>query len=208
MLKSFVTGAVALASATALSGCGAFSGTSEAPMVVGAAADAPIDYLVGPGDEVQVFVWRAPELSTKVRVRPDGRISVPLIEDMPVAGKPPAEVAREIERQLGDYVRDPKVTVMISEFVGQASRQIRVVGQAAKPQAIPFHKDMTVLDVVIAAGGLTQFADGNGAVLVRGADGKQARYRVRLADLMKEGDLSANVPVAPGDLLLIPESWF
>ncbi len=180
---------------------------NEAPPQVKVDKAADGDYLVGPGDMVQVFVWRSPELSTIVKVRPDGRISVPLIEDLDVAGKSPTTIARGIERRLADYVVDPKVTVIVQDFVGPSDRQIRVVGAAVKPQSIPYRKDMTVLDVVIAAGGLTVFADGNGAVLVRQGDAG-GQFRVRLADLMKDADMSANVQVAPGDVLLIPQRWF
>jgi polysaccharide biosynthesis/export protein len=165
------------------------------------------NYLIGTGDSVQVFVWRSPELSAAVRVRPDGRISVPLIEDILVAGKTPLTVSHEIEGRLAEYVHEPKVTVVIQDFIGQADRQIRVVGEAAKPQAIPFRKDMTVLDVVIAAGGLTKYAAGNSAIIVR--QGPEATsYRVRLSDLIYDADMSANVQVAPGDVLMIPQSRY
>lgn len=179
-----------------------------APSVATAEEAGAAGYLIGPGDMVQVFVWRSPELSTTVRVRPDGRISVPLIDDLVVAGKAPTDIARDIEIRLGEYVQAPKVTVIMQDFVGPPERQIRVVGQAAKPQAIPYRRGMTVLDVVIAAGGLTPFAAGNEAVIMRGDAGREAGFRVRLADLMRNGDVSANVQVAPGDVLMIPESWF
>jgi polysaccharide export outer membrane protein len=186
----------------------ACSATPDAPLIATAEVPDEPAYVIGPGDQVQVFVWRNPDLTATINVRPDGRISVPLIEDLLVAGKAPSTVAREIETKLADYVREPKVTVIVNGFVGPADRQIRVVGEAAKPQAIPFRKDMTVLDVLIAAGGLTEFAAGNQALIVRRVAGKQTTFRVRLADLIKGGDMSANAQVAPGDVLLIPQSWF
>lgn len=193
--------------AVGLGACGGPRGP-EAPLLVTVAEDMTTGYLVGPGDMVQVFIWRSPELSTSVRVRPDGRISTPLIEDLEVAGKSPTAIAREIETRLAEFVVEPKVTVVVQDFIGPAERQVRVVGAAAKPQAIPFRKDMTVLDVVIAAGGLTPFADGNMAVIVRrNADG-QSPLRVRLGDLMKKADMTANAQVAPGDVLMIPQRWF
>lgn len=195
----------AMAVAALLAAC---SGSPDAPLMAGVAQSGSSEYQIGPGDQVQVFVWRNQDLTTVVRVRPDGRISVPLIDDLVVVGKSPSQVSREIETKLAYYVREPKVTVIVQDFIGPFDRQIRVVGEAAKPQAIPYRADMTVLDVLIAAGGLTQFANGNGAVIVRRTEGKPSSFRVRLADLMKDGDMGANVEVAPGDVLLIPQSWF
>lgn len=164
-------------------------------------------YKIGALDTLNIQVWRNPELSSTVTVRPDGRISSPLVEDLVAAGRSPAELAREIEKALAKFIRDPVVTVLVSGFQGVYSEQIRIVGEATRPQAVPYRQDMTVLDVMIQAGGLTDFADGNGAVLVRGAEaGKQ--YRIRLKDLLKRGDISANVPVRPGDVVIIPQSWF
>ncbi len=190
-----------------LSAC-ADNSLPEAPATLDTASAAPAEYLIGAGDTLHVFVWHSPELTTTVRVRPDGLISVPLANDVAVGGKTPTAVARELEARLAEYVNDPKVNVIVQDFIGRFDRQIRVVGEAAKPQAIPYRQGMTVLDVVIAAGGLTRFADGNGATLVRTRDRHQTSYRVRLADLIEGGDLHANVPVAPGDLLLIPQNWF
>lgn len=189
----------------ALAAC---SNAPDAPYLTGATQTESSGYVVGPGDSIQVFVWRNPDLSTVVRVRPDGRISVPLIEDLLVAGKNPTDVAREIETKLADYVQEPRVTVIMQDFIGPTDRQIRVVGQAANPQALPYRRDMTVLDVLIAVGGLTPYAAGNNAVIVRKNDGQSSTFRIRLADLMKDGDMSANVHLAPGDVLLIPQSWF
>ena len=164
-------------------------------------------YKIGPLDSVIVNVWRNPELSMTVIVRPDGKISAPLIEDLPALGKDPTTLARDIERALSKYIRDPVVTVIVGGFVGPYPEQIRVVGEAAKPQAIPYRQGMTVLDLMIVVGGLTDFADGNNASILRTSEGGH-QYSVRLKDLLKRGDISANVDVKPGDILLIPQSWF
>jgi polysaccharide export outer membrane protein len=142
-----------------------------------------------------------------VPVRPDGRISTPLVEDVPALGKNPAELARELEKALSKFIRDPVVTVIVNNFVGPNSEQIRIIGEAARPQAVAYRQNMTLLDVMIVVGGLTDFADGNKAVLVRGSE-KGKQYRVRLGDLVRRGDISANVDVQPGDVLIIPQSWF
>ena len=142
-----------------------------------------------------------------VPVRPDGRISTPLVEDVPALGKNPAELARELEKALSKFIRDPVVTVIVNNFNGPSNEQIRIIGEAAKPQAVPYRQNMTLLDVMIVVGGLTDFADGNKAVLVRGSE-KGKQYRVRLGDLVRRGDISANVDVRPGDVLIIPQSWF
>jgi polysaccharide export outer membrane protein len=165
-------------------------------------------YVIGPTDQLNIFVWRQPELSTQAIVRPDGRISVPLIDDLQAAGQTPTQLAGAITTQLKEYIQDPKVSVIVTNFVGPFDRQIRVVGEAAKPQAIPFRRNMTVLDVMIQVGGLTEFASGNRAVLVRGSGGSRANYRLRLNDLLKEGDVAANAPVLPGDVIIIPQSYF
>jgi polysaccharide biosynthesis/export protein len=164
-------------------------------------------YKIGPLDAISIVVWRNPELSASITVRPDGRFSSPLVEDVIAAGRAPAELARDIEVRLAKFVRDPVVTVVVGSFQGVFSEQIRVVGEAARPQSIPYRQGMTVLDLMIQVGGLTDFADGNGAVLVRGAEAG-AQYSVRLKDLLKRGDISANVAVTPGDILIVPQSWF
>lgn len=166
------------------------------------------DYLIGPGDNLQIFVWRNPELTATVPVRPDGRISVPLVEDMPAVGKTPTTLARDLEGVLKQYVQEPIVNVIVTGFVGPFAQQVRVVGEAAKPQAIPYRANMSLLDVMIDVGGLTRFASGNRSVIVRKVDGKEAEERVRLDDLLKDGDVSANVRVLPGDILIIPQTYF
>ncbi|MBV8380719.1 MAG: polysaccharide export protein [Paucibacter sp.] len=166
------------------------------------------NYIVGAGDSLNIIVWRNPELSMVVPVRPDGKISTPLIDDLAAQGKSPVMIARDIEQQLSKYVRDPVVTVIVTSFVGPYSQQIRVVGEAAKPQFLPYKQNMTVLDVMIAVGGLTDFADGNAATILRASHDQQTQYSVRLKDLLKRGDISANVEMQPGDILVIPQSFF
>jgi polysaccharide export outer membrane protein len=165
-------------------------------------------YLVGPGDNLNIFVWRNPELSGAFLVRPDGMISTSLVEDISVSGKTPTQVARDMEQVLGQFIRDPIVTVSVSGFVGPFSEQVRVIGAAANPQAVNYRQYMTLLDLMIQVGGLTDFASGNRAQLVRTVDGRQISYRVRLDDLIRDGDIRANVDVLPGDIVIIPEAWF
>lgn len=165
------------------------------------------DYLIGAGDMLNIVVWRSPELSMTVPVRPDGKISAPLVEDMPASGKSTTALARDIEKALAQFVREPVVTVVVTNFVGRYSEQIRVVGEAAKPQVLPYRQKMTLLDVMIAVGGMTDFASGNKASILRTAEGNK-QYSVRLNDLIKRGDFSANVEMRPGDVLVIPQSWF
>ncbi|WP_242464019.1 XrtA/PEP-CTERM system exopolysaccharide export protein [Thiococcus pfennigii] len=164
------------------------------------------DYLIAPGDTLAVFVWAEPDLSiVNVPVRPDGKITTPLAEDIVAAGKTASGLAREIEQELRAYIRKPVVTVSVTDFVGLYSKQVRVVGAAVEPQSIPYRDGMSVLDVVIAIGGLTEFANGNKAILIRNVDGTEKRYRVRLDDLINRGRISENIQVLPGDVLIIPE---
>jgi len=181
------------------------------PEVASAPAPAKVEqseYRIGPGDTLQVFVWNQPELTVTVPVRPDGMISTPLIAGVPAEGKTATQLAKDLEVALSEFVRNPTVSVMVTGFVGAYADQIRVVGQAAKPQSLPYRANMTVLDVMIAVGGLAEFAAGNRAVLVREQGGQQLRIPVRLRDLLDKGDISANVPLRPGDVLIIPESRF
>jgi polysaccharide export outer membrane protein len=165
-------------------------------------------YKIGPGDSVNIFVWRNPDVSMSVSVRPDGYISAPLMEDVPAAGKTPTELAREVELVLSTYLRDPMVTVIVNGFVGIYTEQIRIIGEAESPQAMLYNDGMTMLDVMIQVGGLTDFAAGNNTTLIRWEEGVQKEYRVRLDDLIKDGDITANVDIKPGDILIIPEAWF
>ena len=176
----------------------------EAPL---SASTQDYNYIIGAGDTLSIIVWRNPELSLSVPVRPDGKVSAPLIDEVLVQGKTSIETAREIEKQLARYLRDPVVTVIVTGFVGPYSEQIRVVGEAAKPQFLPYKQRMTLLDVMIAVGGLTDFAAGNDATILRSSEGTK-QYSVRLKDLIKRGDISANVEMKPGDILIIPQSFF
>ncbi|MFT6071840.1 MAG: polysaccharide export outer membrane protein [Alphaproteobacteria bacterium] len=166
------------------------------------------EYRLGALDSIQIFVWRSPELSTSVSIRPDGKISIPLIEDLEAAGKTSTELAREIENILGAYVKDPLVTVIVGGFTGDLKQQVRIIGQSQKPQSIPYRSGMTILDAMITVGGLLEFADGNNATLTRGSGDKRVTYSLRLDDLIRDGDIGADVPVQPGDVIIIPESQF
>lgn len=188
-----------------LPACASFS--TAYPPAPAAAAAADYNYIVGPGDTLNIIVWRNPELSLSVPVRPDGKVSTPLVDELVAQGKTSVEIARDVEKALSNLVRDPVVTIIVTSFVGPYSEQIRVVGEAAKPQALPYKQNMTVLDVMIAVGGLTDFADGNAASITRASEGDK-RYSVRLKDLIKRGDISANVEMKPGDILIIPQGWF
>lgn len=181
--------------------------SAKYPPAPPSAASSDYRYVIGPGDSVNVVVWRNPELGGSYPVRPDGRMSTPLVEDLEALGKDPTTLARDIEKALSKFIRDPVVTVIVAGFVGPYSEQIRVVGEAAKPQALPYKQKMTLLDVMIAVGGITDFADGNSASILRTAEGNK-QYSVRIRDLIKRGDVSANVDMKPGDVLIIPQSWF
>lgn len=189
-----------------LGACAGFSG-SKYPSAPASAATSDYNYVVGAGDTLNIIVWRNPELSLSVPVRPDGKLSTPLVDELLVQGKTSVEVARDVEKALAKFVRDPVVTVIVTGFVGPYSEQIRVVGEAAKPQFLPYKQKMTLLDVMIAVGGLTDFANGNGASIFRASEGDK-RYNVRIRDLIKRGDISANVEMKPGDVLIIPQGWF
>ncbi|MCD2519372.1 polysaccharide export protein [Massilia sp. G4R7] len=195
--------ALMLAAALALAGC-------ATPMPPSAAALEPVnpDYLIGPGDNVTITVWRNPEVSGAVPVRPDGKITTPLVEDLPAAGKTSTQLARDIEAALAKFIQQPVVTVIVTNFVGNYGDQIRVIGQATRPQALAYRRDMSLMDVLITVGGITEFAAGNKASVIRNVNGKQEKLNVRLDDLIRDGDISANMPMRPGDVLVIPESFF
>jgi polysaccharide export outer membrane protein len=185
----------------ALSGCASYP---PAPKTVD--EQTPVRYQIGPGDTLQISVWNNPEVSTKVEVPPDGYISTPLVQDMLAAGKTSTSLASDIQKALSQYIRNPVVTVIVTKFGGLYSRQIRVIGEAANPQALQYRKGMTLMDVMIAVGGLTEFAAGNRATIIRTVNGERKQYSVRLDDLVRGGDISANVEMLPGDVLIIPES--
>ena len=175
-----------------------------------APAAAPIDpdYVIGPGDTVQVFVWRNPELSVTVPVRPDGKISTPLVEDMVAVGRTSSQLAREVEKVLAEYIRSPQVNIIVTNPLSTNS-QIKVVGEVATPQSVPYRRGLTALDVILAVGGLTEFAAGNRAKIVRkDENGKAREIKVRLDALVRKGKIAENVDVAPGDVLIVPESFF
>jgi polysaccharide export outer membrane protein len=185
----------------------ACASTPDYPPAPPLAATDDYSYIIGGGDTLNIIVWRNPELSLSVPVRPDGKITTPLVDELTVHGKNSVDVAREVEKVLGKFVRDPVVTVIVTTFVGPYSEQVRVVGQAAKPQFLPYKQKMTLLDVMIAVGGLTDFAAGNSATILRSSEGNK-QYSVRLKDLISRGDISANVEMRPGDILIIPQSYF
>jgi polysaccharide export outer membrane protein len=193
----------------ALSGCARAPGPTAAEMHAHSSKD-PSEYVIGSGDTLSVFVYQAPELSEgSVAVRPDGRISIPLVQDIRAAGFTPPQLAKRIAARLKKYVRDPNVTVIVRSFVGPFDRQIRVIGQATTPEAIPYRDGMTLLDVMVATHGLTKFAAGNRAFVIRRLpDGKTEKIHVRLDALLNHGDMSQNLPMRPGDTLVIPETWF
>lgn len=210
LIKSSVNRSIvmlmALMSVALLSGCA----SSPYPEATGdqAKAGQDFDYIIGPGDELNIFVWGNQELTVSVPVRPDGKITTRLVEDIEASGKTPSELARDIEKAYSEYVKNAVVTVIVEGFSGVPTQQVRVVGEAANPLSVPFRKHMTLLDLMIQVGGLTEFADGNASVLVREVDGYQKTFSVRLEDLIKEGDISANMALMPGDIMIIPEAWF
>jgi polysaccharide export outer membrane protein len=188
----------------------AIGGCASTPRISLSASDEPPshDYIIGPGDNVNVIVWHNPEVSMSVPVRPDGKITTPLVEDLPAMGKTSTHLARDVEKALATFIQDPVVTVIVTGFTGPYTEQIRVIGEAGKPQALHYNKGMSLMDVMITVGGITNFAAGNKASIIRNIDGKTQHIAVRLDDLIKDGDISANIPVRPGDILVIPESFF
>ncbi len=191
-----------------LAGCGSSGPSIDASEIAAASESSEAEYEIGPGDSLQIFVWDHADLSTTVSVRPDGKISTPLVEDLQAAGKTPTALARDIEGVLEDYVRTPVVTVIMQGFVGESEQQIRVVGQATTPMALQYRQGMTVLDVLIQVGGLSEFAAGNRAKIIRKSAGEEVSIKVRLNDLINEGDIEQNVQMLPGDVLIIPQSFF
>jgi polysaccharide export outer membrane protein len=166
------------------------------------------NYVVGPGDTMEIFVWGNEELTTQGVVRPDGKFTTRLVEDLEASGKTSTELARDIEKAYAEYVRQPVVSVIVNGFVGVPTQQVRVVGEASEPRSVPYSKHMTLLDLMIAVGGMTEYAAGNKSVLIRLEDGQQNSYWLRLDDLLKDGDISANLTMMPGDIIIISESWF
>ncbi len=198
-------GVLAFVAGFALVGCSALRGP-DLPPAPQQAATQDYTYIIGAGDSINIVVWRNPELSMSVAVRPDGKIAAPLVDDLPAQGKTPVQLARDVEVVLSKYVRDPIVTVLVGGFVGPYSEQIRIVGEASRPQAIPYKQQMTLLDLMIVVGGVTDFA-ADKAIIMRTREGNK-QYSVRVRDLLKRGDVSANVDMQPGDILIIPQSLF
>lgn len=165
-------------------------------------------YLIGPGDSLTIFVWRNPEISGNFTVRPDGKVTTSLVEDIEVAGRTPTMLARQLEEQLSTFINNPRVTVSVGRFQGPFSEQVRVIGEATNPSAINYTQNMTLLDLMIAVGGLTEFASGNNAKLVRVIDGQQTTFELNIEDLIKDGDITENIDMLPGDIIIIPEAWF
>lgn len=198
--------------AVALAGCSSTGGKQQLPPAsfVSTEEGPGEEYIIGPLDELTIFVWRNPELGAKVQVRPDGRITTPLITDMPAVGKTPSMLAEDLKLQLSQYIQQPIVSVIVNNFAGTFSQQVRIVGATEKPASIPYRANMTLLDAMISVGGLSEFAAGNKARLVRfdKGSGKQAEYALRIGDLLKKGESKANVRLEPGDVIIIPESMF
>jgi polysaccharide export outer membrane protein len=206
------TAAMAIVASMGLAGCaGSGAGTQLPPASFVAMQEGPgEEYVIGPMDELTIFVWRNPELGASVQVRPDGRITTPLITDMPAVGKTPSMLAEDIKLQLSQYIQDPLISVIVNKFAGTYSQQVRVIGATAKPASLPYRANMTLLDAMIAVGGLSEFASGNRAKLIRfdKESGHQREFALRLGDLLRKGESKANVMLMPGDVIIIPESTF
>lgn len=192
-----------------LNGCGNTGALPQATTRASLTTDVnDYQYLIGPGDSLTIFVWRNPEVSGVFTVRPDGKVTTSLVEDIDVAGRTPTMLAREIEEQLSTYINNPRVTVSVNNFTGPLSEQVRVIGEATNPRAVNYTEHMTLLDLMIAVGGLTEFANGNSAKLVRVVNGKQTTFDINIDDLIRDGDITENVDMLPGDIVIIPEAWF
>jgi polysaccharide export outer membrane protein len=206
-----ILGACCTASAFAQPASPGAGATSPAPVTPAAAAlpaaPVPPDYIIGPGDTLQIFVWRNPELAATIPVRPDGKISTPLVEDMVAVGKNPSALARDIEKVLSEYVRSPQVNVIVTQPASVFS-QVKIIGQVLRPQALAYREGMMVLDAVLAVGGLSQFAAGNRARILRTEDGRQKEIKIKLDALVNHGDMKQNVALKPGDVLMVPETRF
>ncbi|MCW8107245.1 polysaccharide export protein [Alteromonas ponticola] len=199
-------------SITLLAGCSTLNSSSTLPEASTHASlttdVSEYQYLIGPGDTLNIFVWRNPDISGTFTVRPDGKVTTSLVEDIQVAGKTPTQLAREIEDKLSTYINNPRVTISVNSFSGPLSEQVRVIGEAMNPKVVNYTKNMTLLDLMIAVGGLTEFADGNDAKLVRVVDGKKRTFDIDIDDLIRKGNISKNVDILPGDIIIIPEAWF
>jgi polysaccharide export outer membrane protein len=208
MKKFYFRVLILIAMVVSQSSCSSGRPSYKATEIPEAAESQTSEYSIGPGDSLEIFVWDHEDLSTGVQVRPDGKISTPLVEDLQAAGRSPTQLARDIENVLKEYVRSPVVTVIMQGFVGEGSQRIRVVGQAATPMALQYKQGMTVLDVMIEVGGLSEFAAGNKAKIVRKTADGEVEIKVKLDDLLNDGDIRQNVRMMPGDVLIIPQSFF
>lgn len=207
-LNTLTMGCVAIA-CVFLNGCASFEPLPSATTRASLTTDVnDYQYLIGPGDQLSIFVWRNPEISGSFTVRPDGKVSTSLVEDVDVSGRTPSMLARQLEEQLSTYINNPRVTVSVSRFNGPFSEQVRVIGEATNPSAINYTENMTLLDVMIQVGGLTEFANGNNAKLVRVINDEQKTFGIDIEDLIKDGVISKNVDILPGDVIIIPEAWF
>jgi len=209
--KCFITLLIAFISTNLLTGCSSsdlqnLPSATTHPSLTKNIND--YNYLIGPGDSLNIFVWGNPEISGTFDVRPDGKISTSLVDDIDASGRTPSDLARSIEARLSEYVRDPIVTVIVQDFVGPYSEQVRVIGEASQPKAINYRENMTLLDVMVAVGGLTEYADGNDARLIRVINGQQRQFGLKMGDLIRDGDIQANIDILPGDIIIIPEAWF
>lgn len=208
MLYRFIVFTFMVQSLMFLVGC---STNKLPPAIPAASLTTSVDnysYLIGPGDTLNIFVWRNPEVSGSFIVRPDGKITTSLVEDLEVSGKTPTQLARSVEEELSKYIRDPIVTVSVTGFVGPFSEQVRVIGEAVNPRSINYRERMTLLDLMIEVGGLTEFADGDGAKLIRVIDNQQREFDIDIDTLVRRGEITANVDLLPGDIIIIPEAWF
>jgi len=207
-LKSIYLSVIAVACVT-LGGCASNKDLPSAATRASLTTDVNnYQYLIGPGDQLTIFVWRNPEISGSYLVRPDGKVSTSLVEDIDVSGRTPTMLARELEEQLSTYINNPRVTVSLGRFSGPYSEQVRVIGEATSPRTVSYTQHMTLLDLMIQVGGLTQFADGNGAKLIRVVNNEQQTYNINIENLIKDGDITENVDILPGDVIIIPEAWF
>lgn len=206
--EKFMKIALSIALAALLSACALPMNDARRTVPESSSSIDESTYTIGAGDQLQIFVRNNPDLSVTLPVRPDGKISVPMVQDIEAAGKTPSQLAEDLEAELSEFIRQPTVTVMVTDFVGAYQDQVRIIGQALRPQALAYREGMTLLDAIIQVGGLTQFAAGNRAKLVREIDGEKRTFDLRLDDLVNEGDISANLPLRPGDILIIPEAYF
>ncbi len=181
---------------------------SELPANTAAENNGKYDYIIGTGDTLNIYLWGYDDLQDKLPVRPDGQITTKLVEDLQAAGKTPSQLARDIERAYAEFVNNPVATVSVDGFTGDRGQQVKIIGSSSEPKSLPYTQGMTLLDLLIEAGGMSDFASGNRAILTRSVGSERKHFSLRIDDLIRKGDISANVELRPGDVVLIPESWF